>query len=225
MTPEQLRAAGRALHGDDFEDGLAYALHLAPGTLQRMLDGREPVDEPLRRELDRLLAAAGRRRIGPPILTHLVVNTGILLPSPKGQASPETVRALGPMAAAGRGEPAGIPFVGTHRGAGGGSFEPRRPAGAPRAPVRGPPPGGGGGPVWGRAGGGGAGAGGGGGGGVGRGGGGGGGGGSPPRPRGERPPARRRCRGWRCSRCRPSTPCRSTRSCGSPTSSAAWLGR
>ena len=46
MTPEQLRAAGRALYGDDFEDGLAYALHLAPGTLQRMLAGREPVDEP-----------------------------------------------------------------------------------------------------------------------------------------------------------------------------------
>src|SRR3954454_14254915 len=128
MTPEQLRAAGRALYGDDFEDGLAYALHLAPGTLQRMLAGREPVDEPLRRELDRLLAAAGRRRIGPPILTHLVVNTGILLPSPKGQASPETVRALGPMAAAGRGEPAGIPFVVTHRGEGEASFELGRPA-------------------------------------------------------------------------------------------------
>src|SRR3954463_2050541 len=66
MTPEQLRAAGRALYGDDFEDGLAYALHLAPGTLRRMLAGREPVDEPLRRELDRLLAAAGRGGPRPP---------------------------------------------------------------------------------------------------------------------------------------------------------------
>src|SRR3954469_12515118 len=115
MTPEQLRAAGRALYGDDFEDGLAYALHLAPGTLRRMLAGREPVDEPLRRELDRLRAPPGRRRIGPPILTHLVVNPGILLPSPKGQASPETVRALGPMAAAGPGAPARLPVVGTRR--------------------------------------------------------------------------------------------------------------
>src|SRR3982751_3272152 len=116
MTPEQLRAAGRALYGDDFEDGLAYALHLAPGTLRRMLAGREPVDEPLRRELARRLAAAGRRRIGPPILTHLVVNTGILLPSPKGQAGPEAVRTLAPMVAAGRGGPPGIPFVGTPPG-------------------------------------------------------------------------------------------------------------
>jgi hypothetical protein len=128
MTPEQLRAAGRALYGDDLEDGLAYALHLAPGTLRRMLAGREPIGEPLRRELDRLLTAGGRRRIGPPILTHLVVNTGILLPSPKGQAGPEAVRTLAPMVAAGRGEPAGIPFVVTHRGEGVASFELGRPA-------------------------------------------------------------------------------------------------
>src|SRR3954447_9579759 len=127
MTPEQLRAAGRALYGDDFEDGLAYALHLAPGTLQRMLAGREPVDEPLRRELDRLLTAAGRRRIGPPVLTHLVVNTGILLPSPKGHAEPETGRALPARVGAGRGEPAGIPFVVTRRGGGVASFELGRP--------------------------------------------------------------------------------------------------
>jgi hypothetical protein len=127
MTPEQLRAAGRALYGDGLEDGLAYALHLAPGTLRRMLAGREPIGEPLRRELDRLLTAAGRRRIGPPILTHLVVNTGILLPSPKGQAGPEAVQTLAPMVAAGRGEPAGIPFVVTHRGEGVASFELGRP--------------------------------------------------------------------------------------------------
>ena len=128
MTPEQLRAAGQALYGDGLEDGLAYALHLAPGTLRRMLDGREPIGELLRRELDRLLTAAGRRRIGPPILMHLVVNTGILLPSPKGQAGPEAVRTLAPMVAAGRGEPAGIPFVVTHRGEGMASFELGRPA-------------------------------------------------------------------------------------------------
>src|SRR4051794_41846181 len=127
MTPEQLRAAGRALYGDGLEDGLAYALHLAPGPRRRMLAGGEPMGEPLRRELDRLLTAAGRRRIGPPILTHLVVNTGILLPSPKGQAGPEAVRTLAPMVAAGRGEPPGIPFVVPPRRRGVAPFELRPP--------------------------------------------------------------------------------------------------
>jgi hypothetical protein len=91
MTPEQLRAAGRALYGD----GLAYALHLAPGTLRRMLDGREPIGEPLRRELDRLLTAAGRRRIGPPILTHLVVNSPSALIGERVKAGMARAKAQG----------------------------------------------------------------------------------------------------------------------------------
>jgi hypothetical protein len=60
---------------------------------------------------DELRAAGEALAVAGPSLTHLTMNTGHLVYSPRDQVAPETIRLLAPMVAAGRGEAASIPFA------------------------------------------------------------------------------------------------------------------
>jgi hypothetical protein len=128
VTRDELVEAGERLFGPAWTAPLAAALGLPRHTVRRWAEGRSPVSAAMAREVNRLLAAAGHHPVGSPSLAHLTMNTGNLVHSPRDQVLPSTIEWLAPLVAAGKGEPAGIPFEVTQRGEGTALFVIGRPA-------------------------------------------------------------------------------------------------
>lgn len=115
MTPADLRRAGEALYGPQWQTALARDLGIADRTVRRWAAGKIAIGPAMSMAINRLLSIRGLTPVGEPALHHVTLNTGHLLISARSEVLPQTRAWLTPMLRAGKGAPAGIPFEVTSR--------------------------------------------------------------------------------------------------------------
>lgn len=115
MTPADLRRAGEALYGVQWQTALARDLGIADRTVRRWAAGKIAIGPAMSMAINRLLSIRGLTPVGEPALHHVTLNTGHLLISARSEVLPQTRAWLTPMLRAGKGAPAGIPFEVTSR--------------------------------------------------------------------------------------------------------------